>query len=322
MGRVRAECESDDMMHPIMQAAAEAIVAQVDLTPLSGKNVLLLGATGVIGQHLRNSAEMAGAIVTPPHREFSSAHIFDYVIHAAGYGQPARFLASPIETIRVNTQGLSAALNAVRPGGSLLYLSSSEVYSGLWTMEHEERQIGTTTPWHARGCYIEAKRCGEAIIAAARNCGVDAKAARVSLGYGPGARPGDARVIYELIDRALSTGEVFLLDEGLAVRCYGYITDVVAMLWNVLLRGKEPVYNVAGDSYCRIAGLAKLIAGITGARLVGIPHDAPLLTTGLSGAPDHVKMSLRLYAAEFPLPAFVPLEEGVRRTVEYHRTRS
>lgn len=314
-------------MSDLIAEDADRVCARVDLTALSGARVLILGATGLLGTHLTRVAEAAGATVTAPKRPSfmdpdwreASCSLYDCVINAGGYGQPAKFLADKLATIEVNTAGTLALLRCVRPGGSFLFLSSSEVYSGCWRMEHTEEDIGTTTPWSPRAAYIEAKRTGEAIVAAARSAGVAAKVARVSLAYGPGTRAGDGRVLNQLIERAVTTGKVELLDEGLAVRCYVYISDAVEMLLNILLAGREGLYNVGGESYVSIAGLARMIAAETEATAVGLRHDVDATRRSVAGAPDHVRLDIGRYVKEFGRPEFVGLGDGLRRTVEWVR---
>ena len=53
------------------------------------------------------------------------------IIHAAGYGQPGKFLNYPFETFKLNTQVTEHLLGLVKKNGSFLFISSSELYSGL-----------------------------------------------------------------------------------------------------------------------------------------------------------------------------------------------
>lgn len=52
-----------------------------------------------------------------------------------------------------------------------LYASSSAIYSGLQKDAFTENDVGTTNTLHPRACYIEGKRCGEAIVNAYREGG-------------------------------------------------------------------------------------------------------------------------------------------------------
>lgn len=289
---------------------------------IHGKTVYIKGHTGLIGAALYESLKgdniMRGKSRTRQDAELHGADKMpeaDYIIHAAGYAQPGRFLQDPIGTIRVNTDALSKLIERMKPGARLLYLSSSEIYSGSVKYTHAETDIGTTGPDHQRGCYIEAKRCGEAICYAARARGLDVVVARVSSVYGPGFRRDDTRVFSQFVKMAVEERHISPKDGGPARRAWLYVDDCVQMLLNILERGEQPVYNVGGASETSIAGLAKKIADESRAsiRLPRASGDAG------SGAPAHVKLDISRYVREFGQPEFVPLDEGIRRTIAWYR---
>lgn len=331
----------------IIEQDAAAVCSAVDLSPLDGSSVLLTGASGLLGLHLlavlRLRARQTGRPIhvtaiarsTPPapfgdffagpNIRFARMDLADsealiglprheHIIHAAGYGQPHRFLSDPVKTIRLNTVATLALIEKLAAGGKFLFMSSSEVYSGAQRTPHREADIGTTGPDHVRACYIEGKRCGEAICHGFRAQGRAIKAARLALAYGPGTRIDDQRVLNTLIRRALLEGRVSLLDQGHARRTYGYISDVVETLFSILLYGREAVYNVGGQSATSIAELARTIADI-----VGVPLTVPAQDQGLPGAPSDVALDLSLAAAEFGKRDFVPLRTGLERTVDAYR---
>ena len=255
---------------------------------------------------------LRGNLIDPGFRK--SIPEVDCVIHAAAYAQPALFIADPVETLALGTEVTLDLLRRTSPGGSFLFLSSSEVYSGLTDPPFREDQIGTTTPAHPRACYIESKRGGEAACHAFATRGIAAKVARVSLAYGPGTRPGDQRVLNMFIEAALTRGEIAMRDPGRARRTYAYVSDVVEMLWSVLLRGRESVYNVGGNATTTIADLAQAIGAVTKARVVLPEEDA-----GVAGAPDHVQLDLTRTREEFGKRDYVTLEEGLARTIDWQR---
>ena len=237
---------------------------------------------------------------------------FDFVVHGAGYGQPGKFLENPLKTISLNTTALQILLEKLERRGRLLFLSTSEIYSGCASELHQEDEIGTTNPSHPRGCYIESKRCGEAICNSFNLTETNAISARLSLIYGPGFRADDKRVINQFIFKALNDGKIRMLDAGLAHRTYCYISDGLEMLFNILLRGTQPVYNVAGRSEVTIYELAKIIGG-----RIGAPVDVPPATTAPEGAPQSVGLSLERYEDEFSPLALVPLDAGIENTISW-----
>ena len=238
----------------------------------------------------------------------------DFVIHAAGYAQPAKFTQNPDKTLRLNTTATFQLLEKVEKDGSFLFVSTSEVYSGLEKDRYTEQDIGTTTPQHPRACYIEGKRCGEAFCMAARTKGVDAKCARLSLAYGPGTRADDRRVLSEFIRKALLNGQIGLMDSGSALRTYCYVTDAVEQMWQILLHGTQSVYNVGGHSSISIAGLARMVGEALNVPVVIPPEDS-----SMGGAPKSVQLELNRVEEEFCKHDYVSMEDGLARTIAWQK---
>jgi len=241
---------------------------------------------------------------------FSSMKDFDYVIHAAGYGQPQMFSKDKLMTIGVNTELTKDLFTCLKPNGKFLFISTSEVYSGAKS-PHKETDIGTTTPQHPRACYIEGKRCGEAICMAYKEQGYDVKIARLALAYGPGTKKGDTRVINQFIEQGLTTSAILMKDRGDAIRTYIYVEDAVQLMLKILFEGKDIVYNVGGTSTLSVYELAEKIGEQCGV-LVGRGK------TSLDGAPDDVRLDMTKTLTEFPRD-FLSLEEGLRLTINYQK---
>lgn len=322
----------------------------VPVDKLSGKTLLITGSSGIVGTHLlfslrhmRNAFGIPLKVLAlvngtvPEHfsellREdfitfligdlsddsfVSTLPRADIIVHAATYGQPALFMKNPEVTLRLNTTlTLNLLERVLKNNGRFLFLSSSEVYSGLPKSPFFEDQIGTTTPTHSRACYIEAKRCGEAIVNVYRQKGVNATSARLSLAYGTGTRCGDRRVLNNFIEKALVEKEIRMLDRGKARRSYCYVTDAVNMMWRILLEGTQCVYNIAGVSTVTIADLANLVGKIVGVTTV-FPDDSG---SGLCDAPEDVRLDITRFISEFGSREFISLETGLRRTIDWQRS--
>ena len=279
---------------------------------MTNKTVMITGSTGFIGSWLCETKPAGFDILTPSHDAVDDLCLprADHIIHAAGYAAPALFTKNPIDTLRVNTDIVGAMFeHFLNPGGSFLFCSSSEVYKGL-TYPATENEIGTTTPYHPRACYIEGKRCGETIVNAYRAAGFNAMSARIGLTYGPGTRKHDARVMNQFIEQALTKKRIDLADDGQALVDYGYARDTAKMLWTILLHGTQAVYNVGGMKRIRITDLAREIAYKIGAEVV-IP-EAP---EGLS----QVQIDKSRYFKEFGRPEYTSWEDGLDATIAYQR---
>jgi nucleoside-diphosphate-sugar epimerase len=290
-----------------------------DLTKLEGKTILIAGWTGFIGTALWNSLNeiKTNAVFLPSHADLEDRLIFensaDIVIHAAGYGQPNLFIPRPIETIDVNTDLTAWLFKALKPGGTFLFCSSSEIYSGLDKVANENH-VGVMSPWEPRAAYVYGKLAGETIVNAYRKQGVRAFSARISSAYGPGTRKHDTKAMNQFIEAALTKKRIELQDSGRAIRTYCYIDDTVEMLWNIILNGTQAVYNVGGHSVASVADIAKKVGELTGAEVV-IPTGAADRT----GGPQTVRLDLSRVETEFGKTDYINLDEGLARTIEYQR---
>ena len=315
---------------------AEKVIEKVDFSFLEGKSVLVTGATGLLGTHFlavlallkergmnikvlaychSKPSDYTREIGTRGEIELIHYNVgnVDVVINAAGYAQPAKFTANPLETIRVNTEWTRDLLSILKPGGKFLFVSSSEVYSGL-NHEVTEDDIGTTNPHHPRSGYIEGKRCGEAIVYAYRQQGVNAVSARIGLTYGPGYRIGDERAISGFIRQALKEHRIDMWYDGRSYRTACYIQDAIEMMFQVLLHGIHPVYNVGGEKIVDMEWIASRIAEITQSVLVRHVDGEELPGSGSA------LMRINRIQKEFNKTDFVKLDEGLKRTIEYQRS--
>jgi nucleoside-diphosphate-sugar epimerase len=336
-----------DPLVSIIEEDARRVIAAANLRDLEGKSILITGASGLIGVNLLGCLRALSGLSSGPAKvtavaqsnlsgafkeisDFNGARVvvgdltdlqfasglgrFEFIVHAAGYGQPGRFMEDPVKTLKLNTSTTLNLFECLAPKGRFLFLSTSEVYSGLPSPPYREDQIGATNTTHPRSCYIESKRCGEAICNAYRMRSVGASSARLSLAYGPGTKPGDRRVLNAFIERGLTQGKITLQDMGNAKRTYCYVSDAVEILWHILLRGTRPIYNVAGNSRTTIAELARKI----GAKL-GVPVEFPADSKELGGAPEDVCLDMSLAEADFQKAKYISLDEGLGRTIEWQK---
>jgi nucleoside-diphosphate-sugar epimerase len=315
----------------------------------SKKSVLITGASGLVGSYLTTFfqnldsyksedlqlyvSSLTGVFTTPilhntrilkgdiTNLEFLKTFPnFDLIIHASGYGQPGKFLENVVKTMKLNsivTQELCEKLN---DSGRFLFISTSEIYSGLDQPPFCESQVGNTNTDHERAPYIESKRFGETAVSNLQksNRNLLGFSARLALAYGPGVKESDSRVLYNLIQSGMSTGEINLKDSGTAMRTYCYVLDAVEMMLSIIKRGEYPIYNVGGISRLSISDLANKVAVLTNAKL-NIPTKSESF---LSSAPNDVWLDLSRISEISETTTFVDMEDGLSRTITWLKERA
>jgi nucleoside-diphosphate-sugar epimerase len=327
----------------IIEKECKELVKKINFKELKNKSILVTGASGLIGVYLIGclneikdslNISITAWVKNDIDKEFKdifkncniiqeditnidsfkTIQNYDVIIHAAGYGQPGKFMDNKIKTITLNTLSTIKLFEKLNKNGKFLFVSTSELYSGIDCELVTENQIGTTNTNHPRSCYIEGKRCGESICHSYVYENFDIKIARLSLAYGPGTKKNDHRVLNSLIQKGILNDKIELMDGGDAIRTYCYITDVIEMFWNILLFGKEIVYNVGGFSKITILDLAKLIGDKLEKNVI-----VPEIKNELIGNPKVVNISLEKYLKEFKKTDFVSLETGIDNTINWQK---
>lgn len=312
---------------------------------LDGSSILITGASGLVGLNLlaalvgirdrlgleleiisvSKSGVLPGNILHGVGIKFFSGDLLnskiagslpdaDWIVHGATYGQPAKFTKDSFGTLMLNSEVTATLLKKCRH--RFLFLSSSEVYSGLPPARHKETEIGTTGPLHPRAAYIEAKRFGETLTLNGFRGSQVANIARLSLAYGPGARTDDQRVLNELILRGLKEGSVELRGGNEQVRSYLFAEDAVSYLLRILVLGTGEIYNVGGLESLTLGELAELIAADLGLEHEFVPGVAG---NAVVGAPNEVRIDMsktRKLTGEFE---HYPVELGLRATSSWYR---
>ena len=116
----------------------------------------------------------------------------DAVLHFASPASPPAYLARPLETLAVGSEGTRHALELARAHGArFLLASTSEIYGDPLVHPQTEDYLGNVNSVGPRSVYDEAKRFAEAItMAYHREFGLDTKIVRIFNTYGPCMAPG------------------------------------------------------------------------------------------------------------------------------------
>ncbi|MDD1683358.1 MAG: SDR family oxidoreductase [Methanoregula sp.] len=244
----------------------------------------------------------------------------DYVFHMASRASPFEFEHYPIQILKANTTGILVALGiAKKHGAKIMYTSTSEVYGNPDIVPTPESYYGNVNPIGPRGCYDEAKRCGEAYVMAYRKQhGLDTRIARIFNTYGPRIRMDGiyGRVIPRFISQALNGDPITVFGDGLQTRSFTYVTDQIEGLLRLasLDAARGQVINIGNVNEITVLALAKKVVEITGSSspvsFHPLPEDDPLRRW-----PD-VTRAKQILGWE----PKVPLEYGLVRTIGWLRS--
>ncbi len=151
------------------------------------------------------------------------------VFHLASPASPPDYLARPLETLAVGSQGTRLGLElAAAAGCRFLLASTSEVYGDPEVHPQSEAYWGNVNPVGPRSVYDEAKRFAEALTTAHhRALGTDVGIARIFNTYGPRLRPDDGRVVSNFLLQAMRGEALTVYGDGSQTRSLCYVEDEV-----------------------------------------------------------------------------------------------
>ena len=276
---------------------------------LSGCNVLVTGATGLIGGCLVDMLMMnpikdyvvfasgrnmeRGKIRFKDYIQDSDFHLikydvleplvsdvtFDYIIHAASNGSPNFFTQKPVEVMKSNIQGVCNLIEYGLTHGMkrMLYVSSGEVYGEGDGRVFTEDYSGYVNPTLPRSCYPSSKRAAETLCASyAVEYGADVVIARPCHIYGPYFTEQDNRVYAQFIRNVVRNEDIVMKSTGEQFRSWCYVVDCASALLYILLKGERgQAYNIADESsIISIKELAEIVAEIGNKKVImDVPTD-------------------------------------------------
>lgn len=298
----------------MMQAYFQDIRTAIETLPLpwqnlSEKNILVLGATGLIGgclvdmlmsvPHINFHVYASGRdtergkirfqrFYHSPYFHFFSYDVtqplntdipFHYVIDAAGGASPQLYTTDPVTVMKANIMGVDHLLSygIQHELERFLYVSSGEVYgegNGCVFTEDYSGYVNTTA---VRSCYPSAKRAAETLcICYGSQYHIPVSIARPCHVYGPGFTESDQRVYAQFIRNVMRGENITLKSKGEQFRSWIYVVDCAMGLLHILFYGAEDAaYNVANqESNVCIKTLAEKVALLANRKVIyNIPDD-------------------------------------------------
>lgn len=276
-------------------------LADLPWDKLEEKNILITGATGLIGSCMidilmarKHSYHVYAAgrneqrakvkfakYTTEPTFHFVHYDVmtplesdidFHYIIHAASNASPNFFKNDPVGVMKSNISGTS---NLIEYGIThsmerFLYVSSGEVYGEGCTGKWKEEDSGYVDSMTLRACYPTSKRAAETLcMAYLHQYDKDIVVGRPCHTYGPGFTENDNRAYVQFLKDALSSRNIILKSRGEQYRSWIYVADCACALFYILLLGhKGTAYNIANEeSNITLFQFASKIAGKVGRKV-------------------------------------------------------
>lgn len=275
---------------------------------LSGKNILVTGACGLIGSavvdflmdntvncHIyamarnRNKLEkrFAHYLVSPLFHivegdvnvPLKQDVVFHYMVNAASNANPNAYATDPVGTMWTNINGTKNLLDYGKEHGlkRFLYVSSGEIYGNGDVDEWKEADSGYVDCMTMRSCYPTSKRAAETLcVAYSHQYGIETVVARPCHTYGPHFTDSDSRAYAQFVRNARKHEDIVLKSKGEQYRSWLYVKDCASAILTILLKGQNgEAYNVADENSCvTIRELAETIANIGGGKVVfDLPSD-------------------------------------------------
>ena len=242
----------------------------------------------------------------------------DRIFHFASPASPIDYLEMPIPTLKVGSLGTHKALGLARAKDARFVMAStSEVYGDPMEHPQTESYWGNVNPVGPRGVYDEAKRFSEALVMAyQRFHKLETRIVRIFNTYGPRMRLNDGRALPAFMSQALRGEDITVFGDGSQTRSFCYVDDLIEGIYRLSQSDEGMPTNIGNPREMTIKEFAETVVKLTGSRsritYHPLPEDDPK-----QRRPD-ISKARRVLGGWEPK---VPLEEGLRRTLDYFKAR-
>jgi dTDP-glucose 4,6-dehydratase len=241
----------------------------------------------------------------------------DAVAHLASPASPPEYLRLPLETLAVGSRGTENALRLAHQHGARFVLAStSEVYGDPAVHPQSEEYWGNVNPVGPRSVYDEAKRFSEALTRAYRDThDVNAGIIRIFNTYGPRMSARDGRIVTNFITQALNGEPLTIYGDGSQTRSFCYVDDLIRGIVGMIDCAENGPVNLGNPEEFTVAEFAQLVLRLTGSASpvehLPLPVDDPTRRCPVITRAGQV----------LGWQPEIRVEDGVRRTVEWFRSR-
>ena len=306
----------------------------------SQKRILVTGGAGFLGSHLCERLLDGGHdvlcvdnfftgirdnvqdLVTNSHFELMRHDVtfplyveVDQIYNLACPASPIHYQHDPVQTTKTSVHGAINMLGlAKRTAAKIFQASTSEVYGDPEIHPQDETYRGRVNPIGPRACYDEGKRCAETLFFDYyHQHKLSICVARIFNTYGPRMLPNDGRVVSNFMVQALRGEDITLYGDGEQTRSFCFVDDMIEGIIKLMNAPDDipgPI-NLGNPHEITIRELAETIISLSGtkSKLVTkpLPKDDPL-----QRCPD-----ITLARERLDWTPSVPLEEGLKRTIDY-----
>jgi UDP-glucuronate decarboxylase len=305
--------------------------------------ILVTGGAGFLGSHLCDRLLADGHEVTAIDNLFTGRKIniqhlsdhprFEFVRHdiidpfkfevdqiynLACPASPPHYQFNPIKTIKTSVIGATNCLGlAKRVRARIFQASTSEVYGDPAVHPQPESYWGNVNPIGRRSCYDEGKRCAETLFFDYhREHKLDIRVIRIFNTYGPRMHENDGRVVSNFIVQALRGEDITIYGDGSQTRSFCYVDDLIEGFVRFMTQTETvgPM-NLGNPGEFTMLELAELTLKLVGGKSKIIYKPLP------SDDPKQRQPDITLAKKILKWEPKVPLEEGLKRTIEYFKTR-
>lgn len=307
------------------------------------KRIVVTGGAGFIGSHLceklleqgndvvcvdnlfTGSKDNIRHLMDNPYFEFMRHDIVepyyvetDQIYNLACPASPVHYQYDPIKTSKTCVLGSLHSLGlAKRCHARVLQASTSEVYGDPEIHPQPEEYWGHVNCDGVRSCYDEGKRMAETLFFDYyRQHKVDIKIVRIFNTYGPRMAINDGRVVSNFIVQALKGEDITIYGDGSQTRSFCYVDDLVDGMIRMMNSrdGFTGPVNLGNAKEFTMLELAQKVIELTESKSKIIFRPLP------QDDPKQRKPLVDLAKRELDWEALIPLNEGLKETINYFKT--
>ncbi len=239
----------------------------------------------------------------------------DAIFHLASPASPVGYMAHPIETILVNSQGTYQMLEQAKSQNALfLVASTSEAYGDPLVHPQREDYWGNVNPIGPRACYDESKRLGETLtMEYYRQYTLNARIVRIFNTYGSNSQIHDGRMIPNFITQALRNEPLTIYGDGSITRSICYVSDLVEGLMRAMFKPCTAgvVFNLGDTEEHTVLEYAQIIIRLCEA------SSSIIFEPNRVDDPERRRPDISKARSVLGWEPQVSIEAGLRRTIEW-----